>query len=105
MTIMNTSTEMGTCEWFKPALHYFVILSIYISSCYEVYIYDVGSWDPSNVWKCFLQTKSYIKLIKYRWWKYNAIQIHLSQILHGDEALKSQCVQIISWPYSLTILY
>ena len=44
----------------------------------------------------FLQTKSYIKLIKFRYLKYTAIQIHLSQIVHGDEALKTHYVQIIS---------
>ena len=44
----------------------------------------------------FLQTKSYTKLIKIRYLKYTAIQIHLSQIVHGDEALKTHCVQIIS---------
>ena len=33
MKIQNTSTEMGTCEWLKPALHYFVMLSRYILVC------------------------------------------------------------------------
>ena len=43
---------------------------------------------PAMFENVFLQTKSYIKLIKSRWLKYTAIQIHLSQIVHGDEALK-----------------
>ena len=51
---------------------------------------------PAMFENVFLQTKSYIKLIKFRYLKYTAIQIHLSQIVHGDEALKAHCVQIIS---------
>ena len=37
--------------------------------------------------------------------KIYAIQIHLSQIVHVDEALKTHWVQIISWSYSLIIFY
>ena len=90
---------------FKPALHYFVMLSMYISSCYERYIYVLDHGIPAMFENVFLQTKSYIKLIESRWLKYTAIQIHLSQIVHGDEAFKTHCIQIISWSYSLTIFY
>ena len=100
MKIQNASTEMGTCECFKPA---------YISSCYGRYSYDVGSRYPSNVWKYFLQTKSYMKLIKSRWLKYNAIQTHLSQTVHGifnacGWSYKTHCVQLIKDKTTLFLL-
>ena len=54
---------------------------------------------PAKFEKFFLQTKSYMKLIKSI--KYTAIQIHLSQIvhvifsIHVNKALKTHCVQLI----------
>ena len=38
---------MGACEWYKPALHYFVMLSRYISSCYERYSYYLDHEIPA----------------------------------------------------------
>ena len=91
---------MGACEWFKPDLHYFVMLSGYISLCYERYSYYVGSWDPSNVQKYFLQTKSYMKLIKSRWLNMLPSKLICKKLcmvfsIHVDEALKTNCAQLI----------